>query len=568
MNLLTPGVYIREVDEIAPPRLGLSVTGFVGQAERGPLNRPQLITSWGQFRDIFGDFTGFSYLAYAVFGFFFNGGERCYVVRVAHETARRAEHTITGEGGDGLIRVTALDEGEWGNSIKLSVEAGAGRFRLIFRYEPEGKLVREEVFDDLSMLESDERYFVRVINGEPEEKDYLKRLQAGNSTLVEVEDLCSGLPSGCSPPVGVIAENLANGSDGTRRLQAKYYTGYLNEAYFRPIPPFATLAERKEISEKLFGLAAFEAVSEIGLVAIPDLIVPDFFDVIPDSQIPKEGIIFAPIPVNVLRLENLRKGQSDLLMHCGKMGDRFAVLDSPRGSETSSGLNPIDGWPAQFRLSPESKYGALYYPWLREKEADFGGRDLLIPPSGHVAGIYSRTERERGVGKAPANEILQGVIDLEFCLTDAEQEVLNPPGVNCLRVFAGRGLRIWGARTLSSDPMWRYVNVRRVCLAIIKEVLVNLQWTVFEPNDATLRSRIRATLNLFFRDLFQSGALAGNKPEEAFFVQCDEETNPPEVVDRGELITRIGFAPARPAEFVLVTIKRLAESLSVSEQRL
>jgi hypothetical protein len=260
----------------------------------------------------------------------------------------------------------------------------------------------------------------------------------------------------------------------------------------------------------------------------------------------------------------MREGQRDMLTHCEKMGDRFALLDSPRGAEIARGTNRIEEWSANFQLLSGSKNGALYYPWIRHRAADFGGRNLFIPPSGHVAGVYARSERERGVGKAPANEILQGVIEFEYCLNDADQANLNPVSVNCLRALPGRGLRVWGARTLSLDPLWRYVNVRRLALAIIKQILINLQWTVFEPNDSRLYSKITATLRLFLNELFQSGALAGAKAEEAFYVKCDQETNPPEVVDRGEVITEIGFAPARPAEFIIVTIKRTAESVSAS----
>ena len=445
-HLATPGLYIKELEVASPAPLRLSVTGFVGQTESGPLNSPQLITSWGQFRTSFGDFVGFSYLPYAVFGFFLNGGERCYVVSVAHET-------------------------------------------------------------------------------------------------------------------------VENGGEGPHPLDVRYYTGYENGAYFRPRPPGATAEQLKEIDDTLFGLSAFETVSAIGLIAIPDLIIPDLYASIPETQIPTTGIIFAPVPVNSLTLNNLKTGQRDMLSHCEKMGDRFAILDAPRGAETGKGTNRLEDWPNNFLL-PSRKHGALYYPWIRERNMDFGGRDLFIPPSGHLAGIYARTERERGVGKAPANEIVQGVVELEFPVSDTEQNVLNPKSVNCLRVFPGRGLRVWGARTLSQDALWRYVNVRRVYLVIVKNILVKLQWTVFEPNDQGLRDKIVATLTLFFRDLLQSATLAGTKPEEAFFVQCDEETNPPEVVDRGEVITRIGFAPAQPAEFILVTIRRTAASLSISEQTL
>jgi hypothetical protein len=247
------------------------------------------------------------------------------------------------------------------------------------------------------------------------------------------------------------------------------------------------------------------------------------------------------------------------------MGDRFAILDAPPGVRIGKGSDRIEDWPNVFQVLPNSKDGALYYPWIREKAADFEGRELLIPPSGHVAGIYARTEQSRGVGQAPANEILQGVIALEVPLSNAEQDLLNPRGVNCLRTFPGRGLRVWGARTLSTDPLWRYVNVRRVYLAIVKHLYLNLQWTVFEPNDQTLWAKITASLTLFLRELFLQGALVGNAQDEAFFVKCNDETNTADGLARGEVVAEIGFAPARPAEFILVTIKRTAASLSVRE---
>jgi hypothetical protein len=639
----TPGIYIKEVEVTPPARLRLDITGFVGQAERGPLHYPQPLTNWGQFQDIFGDFVGFSYLAYAVFGFFLNGGERCYIVRVAHETAKKATLELLDQKNEPAIKVEALNEGAWANATAVSVaeqstgdliltmldsdiEVGqntvtfrsvaglapqgdvitlihqgnteqltitqvefatntvtfasgvnqrfpAGSsvlgkgFTLTVRYQPGGKVEHEEVFDNLSLDETHERYFVHVINGDPEEPDYVKRRRNGHSILIRVEDRCQSTSSVCARPASVEA-NLEQGEDGPLTLEARYYTGYENDAYFRPVPPDADEATRKVIAEKLFGLAVFEAVSDIGLIAIPDLILPDlstYYAETPGTQMPKEGIIFETVPSALLTLEHMKTGQLAMLKHCEKMGDRFALLDAPPGAETGKGTNKIEDWPAHFQLLSSAKYGALYYPWIQEKAADFGGRELFIPPSGHLAGIYSRTERERGIGKAPANEMIQGVVALELSVSDAEQSLLNPKGVNCLRSFPGRGLRVWGARTLSLDPLWRYVNVRRVCLAIIKHILTNLQWTVFEPNDRRLWDKIVATLTLFLRDLFQSGALAGTKPEEAFFVQCNEETNPPEVIDRGEVITQIGFAPARPAEFILVTIKRTSEAISVSE---
>jgi hypothetical protein len=660
LNFQTPGVYIREVEVAPPPAVRMDVAGFVGQAERGPLNFPQPLTSWGQFRDIFGDFTGYSYLAYSVFGFFRNGGVRCYVVRVAHEKATRASTRLLARGGVEAVKLWALDAGAWGNSLTVEVTEGSSRelvltelaadvkkgdksatfksvaglsgtgvqpqdepdtvtlvhrrdpvrekltikeidyaagkvtfdgavtsdgfpagsgvvgrgFKLVFRYRPNGVLMREELFDNLSLSKEHERYFVSIINGDPEETDYAERIRKGLSIIARVEDLAEGRAT-ASPRPNSVEENdeelqpRGGGGDDPSLLDARYFTGDDGGAYFRPQPPGASTKELEEIAEKVFGLAVYEAVEEIGSVAIPDLILPDFYKLIPPTQISESGIIFSRLPLASItpdKLSNLKTGQSNLLTHCQKTGDRFAILDSPRGAETGKGANRIEEWPDNFRLAPYSKYGALYYPWLREKAADFSGRDLFVPPSGHVAGIYARVENREGVGRAPANEPLDGVVEFEFCLNDTAQSVLNPKGVNCLRSFPGRGLLVWGARTLSPDPLWRYVNVRRLALAIIKQILVNLRWTVFEPNDATLWRRIVATLTTYMRDLFRSGALAGASPQEAFFVKCDAETNTADVVAAGQAVTEIGFAPARPAEFVYVTIKRTTESVSVRER--
>jgi phage tail sheath protein FI len=651
----TPGVYLREVEATPPPLVRLSVTGLVGQAERGPLNYPQQINSWGQFNDIFGGFVGYSYLAYSVFGFFLNGGERCYVVRVAHETARAAHASVKSVQSLPLFEVEAINQGRWGNDLTVTVEdqssgeldltvldsalgrdadrarfrsvsglAGAdlvgeekadtvmivharepvrerlriksidyttgevaferqlpspyefpagssvlGKgFKLSFRYQPGGRVVREEVFDNLSPAEESERYFARVINGEPFEADYLKRIRKGNSILARVTDLCRSLS--CPRPQASGAQNLSDGDDDPAKVTLPYYMGYENGAYFRPPAPAGDPLAQRDLNALLFGMATFEAVNEIGLVSVPDLILPDLYRVFQPTQIPQEGIIFARTADGALsagQLENFRTGQRAVLEHCEKMGDRFAILDSPRGAQAGRGANKMEEWAVNYHLLSCSKYGALYYPWVREKTTDFGGRDLFIPPGGHVAGLFARVENGEGVGRAPANEILRGVVEFEFCVTDGEQALLNPLGINCLRSFPGRGLRVWGARTLSLSPLWTYVNVRRLCLAIVKQIVLNLQWSVFEPNDKRLWDAIVATLSLFMSDLFQSGALVGATPEEAFFVKCDEETNPPEVRDLGQVVTQVGFAPARPAEFVLVTITRTAESVSVREGR-
>jgi hypothetical protein len=662
MHVNTPGVYLHTVDPPASARLRLDITGFVGLAERGPLNWPQPLSSWGQYQDIFGDFTGFSFLAYAVFGFFFNGGTRCYIVRVAHEETKSASLELRDTTQQPIIRVKGINAGAWGNALTVSIDspaaddlvltglaedigidpptatvtlksvaglaqevsegadngdtitlihkddpfiretkrirridytnrtvtfssdvghaypAGSGvlgkGFRMRVRYQPQGTVVREETFEHLSLHPGHERYFARMINGDPEEQDYVKRLRHGLSLLVRVDDLTQSSDRAGARPQAVEGHALEGGDRGPQPLERRYYlkrryyTGYDKGGYFRPLPPDASLSQQREAAETFFGLASFEAVTEVGLLAIPDLVLPDlarYYDDHPDVQPPKEGIVFSTTLPEGLAFDHLKAGQRDMLTHCERMGDRFAIFDAPPGADVGKGTTKIEDWPGLFQLLPQTKNGALYYPWIKEKAADFDGRHLFIPPCGHVAGIYSRSESAGGIGRSPANEVLQGIVDLERCLSNVEQDVLNPRGVNCLRMFPGRGLRVWGARTLSTDPVWRYVNVRRVYLAIVKHITTALQWTVFEPNDRQLWGKMTASLTLFLRDLFLGGALAGNTPEQAFFVKCNGETNPPERIERGEVVAEIGFAPVRPAEFLLVTITRTAASLSVSE---
>jgi hypothetical protein len=299
-------------------------------------------------------------------------------------------------------------------------------------------------------------------------------------------------------------------------------------------------------------------------VAIPDLIIPDFYNLFPVDPIEDEKIIFAEILFDALELDDLQSGQKDLLNHCEKTGDRFALLDSPRGSTIKSEKNAIDSWPRYYQSLPESKCGALYYPWIKHYSSDIDGHDFFIPPSGHIAGVYARTDRQYGIAKAPANESLRGVVDLEFNINAGEQDVLNPQSVNCLRSFPGRGLFVWGARTMSLDASWRYVNIRRMYLSIVKHISTNLKWSVFEPSDSRLWAKIVATLTQFFNRLLENGLLAGTTTEDAFFIKCDHEINSAEVVDRGEVIIQVGFAPIRPAEFILLTITRAGTSFTVS----
>jgi hypothetical protein len=235
--------------------------------------------------------------------------------------------------------------------------------------------------------------------------------------------------------------------------------------------------------------------------------------------------------------------QEALISHCELMADRFAVCDGPKD---------LVGDVSRLTRPRDTQYGAVYWPWIEIYDPERG--NIYAPPSGHVCGIYARTDIERGVHKAPANEIVRGALGLKYVITKAEQDLLNPKGINCIRDMGNRGIRVWGARTLSSDASWRYINVRRLFLMIEQSIEHGTQWVVFEPNDHTLWKKVRRDVSAYLKRVWASGALFGKTPEEAFFVKCDEETNPVEVRDAGQLIIEIGIAPVKPAEFVIFRI--------------
>ena len=187
----------------------------------------------------------------------------------------------------------------------------------------------------------------------------------------------------------------------------------------------------------------------------------------------------------------------------------------------------------------------------------------FMPPSGHLAGIWGRNDATRGVHKAPANEIVRGAIDLEIQLTRNEHDLLNPVGINCIRAFPGQGIRVWGARTLSSDPAWRYLNVRRLFNFLEESILNGTNWVVFEPNDQALWAKIRRTIAAFLIMQWRNGALFGSTPDEAFYVKCDAETNPAEGIDAGQVVCEIGVAPVKPAEFVVFRLAQFSGGASL-----
>jgi hypothetical protein len=290
------------------------------------------------------------------------------------------------------------------------------------------------------------------------------------------------------------------------------------------------------------GLAALEAIDEVAIVA-------------------------APGRTDALSYE-------DVLAHCERLGDRVAILDPPAGIDDIERLTrvatakaadakpdradaagaPPAGAPGQ--RPRQSDYGAFYAPWIVVRDP-LTGTPVATPPSGHIAGVWARVDATRGVHKAPANEPIRGVVDLSYRITRAEQETLNPAGVNCIRYFPADGIRIWGARSLAAEAsQWRYLSVRRLFSMLKESIGDGTRWIVFEPNDQLLWRSIRRDIGAFLTRVWRDGALMGRTAQEAFFVKCDEETNPPEVRDAGVVIAEIGVAPVKPAEFVVFKLSQ------------
>lgn len=509
---LSPGVYIEEVDRGTRPieAVGTAVAAFVGFTEKAEtvhnggapislLNKPTLVTNWSQYVQKFGSFAPGAYLPYAVYGYFQNGGGRCYVISVK----------TLGKSLDPDLAVPAtakLPSGEEKAGDALEIKAREGG--------PSGNAIRVEV------REGEEEVFSLIVQGPSGPAETFEGLTTGKgatnvatvvnaqSTLVTVKVVKSGL----KPKAGTY--QLAGGEMKTVTLTVSNYKG--------------DPAERT-------GIGGLEAVEEVTMIAAPDLM--------------------SSHQAGELDLKAVQAVQMAMYEFCERNKYCFAILDAPPD------LNPQQAKEWRLAANFDTRYAALYYPWLQVADLSNGnGAMRLVPPSGHLAGIYARNDTERGVHKAPANEVVRGATGLAVQVTKGEQDVLNPLGVNCIRSFPGRGIRVWGARTLSSDPAWRYVNVRRLFNMIEESIERGTQWVVFEPNDPDLWARVRRDVRAFLTVIWRSGALFGATPDQAFYVKCDEETNPQETRDLGQLIIEVGIAPVKPAEFVIFRISQWAGS--------
>ncbi|HSK97660.1 MAG TPA: phage tail sheath subtilisin-like domain-containing protein [Euzebyales bacterium] len=512
---LSPGVYVEEMQAGSRPieGVGTAVAAFVGLAESGPYNEPTLVTNWSQFTQVFGEFIEGSYLAAAVYGYFMNGGGACYVVRVGADGAQLAANAELTSGTSskkvGSYRVVALQSGEQGNDITVEVSDAADAKGDSGK---DGDAKSDSGNDTFNIVVKRDGDTVEEWKGLTTKRGRQNAVTTINarSTLIRIEELASGGEL-VKPNPGSISLSGGGSPSSSSDIEADDYVG--------------NPAER-------IGVGGLEAIDTVTMVCAPDLM--------------------AAYQAGQIDLEGVQAVQLAMIAHCELMGDRIALLDPPPGLNAQQ----IREWRVD-KAGYDSKYATLYWPWIKVFDP-LSGQNRFMPPSGHIAGIWGRSDDERGVHKAPANEVVRGVVDLELSITKNEHDLLNPEGINCIRTFPAQGTRVWGARTLSSDPAWRYLNVRRLFNYMEKSILNGTNWVVFEPNDPALWARIRRTISSFLVNEWRKGALFGTTPQQAFYVKCDDETNPSEQIDAGMVVCEIGVAPVKPAEFVVFRLAQFS----------
>ena len=566
-----PGIY-QTFDTVAPPPMSIAntrIAGFVGTTQKGPMNEPTRLTTWDEFLEIFG-YSSESYTSESVHGFFRNGGTDCWVVRVAHnaphgedpqmEHASCAEHVQADDWSKPSLKIRALNEGTWGNLIWFrcvhtpgaqalltrDLDIGSGEAHVnvtrgfevgslvriydrensdfIVITEIEDKLIKwststpvnrrhraaaptyiEVLTFEIHVAMKDRREVFKGLQMHPSSRNYAPRVVSQRSRLVRLEDLETKSPVPHNLPEALPMTRLSGGRDGMEALTPEDFTGH-------DLGP----GQRT-------GLAALAANEEIALLLAPDAM--KFYD--------RE-----PGPAGELKAQRL---QDMMISVCENQKDRFTILDIPQSKDIE--------WVRRWRRRTDSSFCAYYWPWLRAVGID--DKLKVMPPSGYLAGLYARQDLN-GVHHAPANLEIEGAEDVSLRVTEDHIGILNAEAVNTFRLQ--RGIRPWGARTASSDPQWRYISVRRLFIMLRRSLEAGFAWITFEPNDHRTWAMVRDRTTAFLSDLHTRGMLVGGNPEQAFFVKCDAETNPPEQVDSGMLICDIGVAPVSPAEFIMISL--------------
>jgi hypothetical protein len=560
LDYFAPGVYVEEVDKGSRPIEGvsMSVAGFIGFTEdvRGDaeLFKPMMITNWGQYCEYFAKpgsdgFTDFNaYLPFAVQGWFNNGGGRCWVASIGTKLpgsdAPAAEETatklLTGGGKPSLSFNLKLPEAT-GDTPALPSSVGR-LIVIISESTPKPAAEGEE-----EPLDTGEFFKLEVRQGDQvlESYDHLSMNPQVETavadyvvTVLEASEYVS------------IADISLSGQALSRRPA--------NGGYEIAPPPYIAPVDRvtRDVAgnrDRKEGIQGIFEVDEVAMIACPDIM-----------RLYQDGI---------LDLDQVHGVMEMMITNCENSfpgpAFRMAVIDPPP-VKPGKGATPVA--PEQQKpqdvaqwlntFNRRSMYGALYYPWIQVANPRNGGRPIFVPPSGHMMGIWCRTDQERGIFKAPANDTPRGVLGLAYETNMREQELLNPLGINCIRNFASynRGIKVWGARTLvePDNIQWRYISVRRLISYIEKSIEMGTQWVVFEPNDEDLWGRVNRTVTGFLTGLWRDGALFGSSPDQSFYVKCDGELNTHDTIMKGRLYVEVGVCPVRPAEFVIFRISQWA----------
>lgn len=519
-----PGVYIEEISSGVRTITGVAtaITAFIGRAKKGPVNEPVDIFSFGDYERVFGGLWDKSTMSFAVRDFFLNGGGRACVVRV-HNAATASEIAIaTGEGApDDTYTFVAVSPGSWGNNLAVQVDhntkdpTNTSLFNLTVTEE--GGIT--EKFFNMSVDPTSSSYIVQTL----EQGSTLIRVK---NTSPVLENRLPVLPA----PIVVTSE----GEDGNQITDQQIYSG-------------ANMETNKQ------GLYALEKADLFNLLCVPPYADTTGAAIEDLNETPTD----VSVPLIAAAVTYCKKRRAMLLV------DAHSSWNSMSTAKTSF-TAAADAYPGT-----TSNFAALFFPRLKMANPLMKNQIQEFVPCGAVAGVMARTDAQRGVWKAPAGQdaSIAGVSQFSVPLTDGENGVLNQLGINCLRSFPVYGRLIWGSRTLEgADQLaseWKYIPVRRTALFIEESLYRGTQWVVFEPNDESLWAQIRLNIGAFMHNLFRQGAFQGKTPREAYLVKCDKETTTQNDINNGIVNILVGFAPLKPAEFVIIKIQQLAGQIEI-----
>jgi uncharacterized protein len=536
-----PGVYVQEVPSAhtiqgAPT----SVPAFVGLTESGPFNTATLITSWASYQRIFGGFAWRAFTPLAVFQFFAEGGGQAYVVRIQPSKAGARGTATVPSSSD--IQVQAASNGAWSGNLYLATTCAKGS-----AFFDISVLVSKSVFDFTQNSNNQNNLDVQLLNAYVQQNSLaLLPINGGMYVLESFTGFTAAslkLPLGSTDPASSPLAQQIN----KKSMFIRVVSGTTAPTTKSPTPQTTSVAFKggtDDAFEPTSALNYLTKVQGISLLAIPDTV----------KYVLQSGASDLPTQAHQINLA---------LNYCEKYGNLFLVADPPylidigatTATQTILNFKSGNGGTSD---ALSSSYGAIYHPWLLTSNP-ITGVNMPVPPSGTMLGRYAYTDNNVGVFKSPAG-IREGALRTAFAcavpISDEDQDVLNPAGVNALRNLINYGNVIWGARTLSLDGDWTYLAIRRFFIFVEQSLLNSLQWVVFEPNDQRLWAAINRDVGAFLTTLWHQGALFGESPTEAFFVVCDESNNPPETRTEGILYIDIGLAPVYPAEFVVIRISQ------------